>query len=1050
MKTKWFDGFTLAVGLSLTTLAAHANPRPAAPPSAAIPMDQLGVMAGKQYHGDGLSVTVAPEGALLRCTFQRLEGQVTREGLWLRSTANNAGEERFRVVAVAVGRTDDFEVRRQGPSSVAAPIWKSDWSALAVAEYEGGIAVPLSSQCSILPEQGKVSVVGSTARFIRPGLIEEYTVSMDGVRQDFIIEQRPGGTGELRLELDVTGATIAPLGDGVRLTLNGSGRKLAYHRLRVIDAIGNELPARMIVTEPVSVRAAALVNSDEARKVTCSTLVVMVDDLNAVYPLRIDPTFSDTDWISMGGLNGANSVIAALVADELGNLYIGGNFTVIGDVAANRIAKWDGNVWSALGSGIAGDNAGNPPTLFYPIVTRLAVSGTNLYAAGYFTMAGGEYATNIAKWNGVTWSSLGSGLGGSIYAVACDETDLYAGGSFAAPSDNAAAYLAKWDGAAWSALGSGVDAPVHALALSGADLFVGGSFNHAGGAPANCIAKWNGLLWSTLGEGVVGTSPMVKTLKADGTNLYVGGEFALAGGVPANRIALWNGSDWFALGSGMNSAVSSLATSGTNLYAAGSFTLAGGVSANRIARWNGSSWSALGSGIEYDSLFGQVLEIFGSDLYAAGGFTSIGGVQARYMAKWNGASWSSLPGGNDGGAAAMTILKGELYIGGWFNVVGGVPANYIAKWNGSDWFALGSGMNAPVEALTTLGDDLYAGGAFTNAGGVTVNHVAKWDGTNWAALGAGMNARVSTMAVLGTNLYAGGSFTLAGGASANRIAKWNGTTWSALNSGMEGSSVEVRALVAHGGDLYVGGFFPTAGGVTVSNIAKWDGSNWSALGSGMNAAVLVMNILNNELYAGGDFTLAGGVAANHIARWNGSEWLALGTGLEGFSFLGLETAKAMVVIGTNLYVGGDFRIAGGETVNNIAVWNGEDWFALGAGVSGFGVVGVSALAAANDNLFVGGTFAVAGNKVSAYLARAMIGNPPFPGRFVRASYLPGTGFNCEFWDGSIGQPYRIQTSPSLSAATWTDFTNFTYAGPVLITDASAGSATNRFFRAVTP
>ena len=38
---------------------------------------------------------------------------------------------------------------------------------------------------------GEVSVCGQTVRFSRSGLTEEYSVSMDGVRQDFIVEQAP-------------------------------------------------------------------------------------------------------------------------------------------------------------------------------------------------------------------------------------------------------------------------------------------------------------------------------------------------------------------------------------------------------------------------------------------------------------------------------------------------------------------------------------------------------------------------------------------------------------------------------------------------------------------------------------------------------------------------------------------------------------------------------------------------------------------------------------------------------------------------------------------
>jgi hypothetical protein len=65
----------------------------------------LGAEATAQYTGDGLTVTTAADGAVrLRCAFQKLEGEVTREGLWLNSTVPGATACRFRVVAERVGR----------------------------------------------------------------------------------------------------------------------------------------------------------------------------------------------------------------------------------------------------------------------------------------------------------------------------------------------------------------------------------------------------------------------------------------------------------------------------------------------------------------------------------------------------------------------------------------------------------------------------------------------------------------------------------------------------------------------------------------------------------------------------------------------------------------------------------------------------------------------------------------------------------------------------------------------------------------------------------
>src|SRR6185369_6611553 len=105
---------------------------------------------------------------------------------------------------------------------------------------------------ALLAHTGTVAVVEKLARFVRPGLVEEYSVSVDGVRQDFIIEQRPAGAGKLRVELEVAGAKLEPVANGAQLVLENSGRTIAYSRLRVTDATGKKLTARMEVPSPPS------------------------------------------------------------------------------------------------------------------------------------------------------------------------------------------------------------------------------------------------------------------------------------------------------------------------------------------------------------------------------------------------------------------------------------------------------------------------------------------------------------------------------------------------------------------------------------------------------------------------------------------------------------------------------------------------------------------------------------------------------------------------------------------------------------------------------
>jgi len=903
-----------------------------------IPAAKLGAIAGAQYRGDGLSVVPEPDGARLHCVFQKLEGQVSSEGLWLTSTVQSQSSGKFRVAARAVGR-------------------------------EGALIV--------LPRKGAVTVADKMARYVRQGLTEEYSVSVDGVRQDFVVMQRPAGNGPLRVELDVTGAKAEALPNGARLVLASSGRKVDYRRLHVKDAQGVELMARV--------------------EVACAEqLTIIVQDTGAVYPVLIDPTFSDANWVSMGTSSGLDGSVQSAVVDASGNLYIGGSFTVSHDVVLNGVAKWDGSAWSALGSGMGG--------AYGATVYALVASGSELYAGGSFTTAGGVNARNVAKWDGNEWSALGSGVDALVYALAVWGTNLYAGGGFELAGGVSAHKIAKWDGSAWSALGSGMEQAgyVRALVVSGSDLYAGGHFTTAGGTNAAHIAKWNGSTWSPLADGV---DHFVYALAASGNDLYAGGFFTTAGGISVNRIARWDGQAWWPLGSGMDAPVNALAVVGTELYAGGIFNNAGGTSALKMAKWDGNAWSphTLG-GAAYPAVY--ALAPSGGGVYVGGTFGSAraGGlfdsgnwVDAANIAKWDGSAWSSLgqqpASGLNGGVYAVAISGNNLYVGGGFTMVGEVTANKIAKWDGSAWSALDSGMNAggAVYVLEVSGTDLYAGGNFTAAG---ATNVAKWNGSGWSALGQGISdprdpwgGFVFALAVSGTNLYAGGRFNTGWPNYLNCIARWDGNNWSAVGAGMAAhvtiqSAPSVSALAVLGSDLYAGGSFTTAGGIAVYNIAKWNGSVWSTLGGmsggydAFQGAVQALVVSGSDLYAGGLFTKAGAVNANHIAKWSGSSWSALGSGIDG-------SVKALVASGSDLYAGGDFYTAGRVSASKIAKWDGSAWSALGSGTGGAlgsGLGGanpsVMAMGVAGTNLFVGGEFFTAGGRVSVFMARAILPGEP--------------------------------------------------------------------------
>jgi len=116
---------------------------------------------------------------------------------------------------------------------------------------------------------------------------------------------------------------------------------------------------------------------------------------------------------------------------------------------------------------------------------------------------------------------LGSGMSDWVFALTMSGSDLYAGGYFMTAGGSAAKYIAKWNGSSWSALGSGLGSYVHALAVSGSDLYAGGQFTTAGGKVSAYVAR-----------AIV--NPPVLAIAGDGD----GGYFIRFSGVPGSAYRL--------------------------------------------------------------------------------------------------------------------------------------------------------------------------------------------------------------------------------------------------------------------------------------------------------------------------------------------------------------------------------------------------------------------------------------------------------------------------------------------------------------------------------
>jgi len=126
-------------------------------------------------------------------------------------------------------------------------------------------------------------------------------------------------------------------------------------------------------------------------------------------------TWDGASWAPLidSGINGVDGDVNGFGVHDDGTgeaLYVGGKFRFAGGKFVNRIAKWDGESWSALegpdGTGIDG----NPLTTAGSIISHDDGTGNAMYVGGFLAVAGGYCSRNIARW----------GCGGQVCVSDCD------------------------------------------------------------------------------------------------------------------------------------------------------------------------------------------------------------------------------------------------------------------------------------------------------------------------------------------------------------------------------------------------------------------------------------------------------------------------------------------------------------------------------------------------------------------------------------------------------------------------------------------------------
>jgi hypothetical protein len=287
-----------------------------------------------------------------------------------------------------------------------------------------------------------------------------------------------------------------------------------------------------------------------------ATLILHGGELHACYwvdqpapPYSFIVTkWTGSAWVTIGTLEGVSVGSPASIG---GALYIIGNFSAVDGLPVNHIAKWNGTSWSDAGAGITlnadstvqsicqvggqlyastfnnelvgvdwvqsshillwnGSSWVTHTSNINPLVQTMAAMGDDLVIGGVIDTIGGvPCGNNVARWNGVSWSALGSGVAvdGGVNVLKYTHGLLYAG------SQNAVEPLLEWNGSTWEQVGGGPNLDVWDMTVLGDELFITGSFTEAGWN----YTEFGGPTYSATSSSYIGSYPLTPEIGVEQT-----------------------------------------------------------------------------------------------------------------------------------------------------------------------------------------------------------------------------------------------------------------------------------------------------------------------------------------------------------------------------------------------------------------------------------------------------------------------------------------------------------------------------------------------------
>ncbi len=536
--------------------------------------------------------------------------------------------------------------------------------------------------------------------------------------------------------------------------------------------------------------------------------------------------------------------------------------------------------------------------------------------------------------------SCGTGYQNSMIMDAAG--NIYIGGAFQGANNADGTYvesqnLIKWNTSSneWEKISNGINSlRINALEIISDTLYIGGQRIISVTQPNSttldvslvAAMNLNTLEWSAMDGGVFqefNTEPIVYDIEADGLGrLFIGGSANQAGSDAINyfSVIVWDPAD-------------------------GTWNTTGGLP--YYFTEGATAQSSTVHSLEYD---------VENDLMYAGGYFGRY-ASSRGFAAYDGTSWSIIGGIGQRGTTPFFVweiykdpLENKVYVGGTFNKKDATDGNTVGNgigiydpvnstWETNPFNGGVTGNGASVKAFQRFNDDIYFGGDFDAAGAFNANNLARWDGTACDVLGNGIlsnNSTINDVVEWNEKIIVGGQFSIFATDTAYSLAMYDPVTdiWTEISGGIKnqanGPGV-VNDLFVDGDLLHVGGDFYGVDDIATNDFATYDliNNSWITYGPGVantnGARVYTITSYMGDLVIGGNISAVDGQSVNNLAFFDGSSWTSPGVIDQPVYSLFADDAV--------LYLGGQFSsINGNSSFRKIGAYYQGNFHPMGRGL----------------------------------------------------------------------------------------------------------------------